>query len=142
MSVRLQVGAAFKTSECDVVACRTEGANLLVNNPFNSAMNWRGRKMDKGNFHGAQKSKRCGDAPTDFSSEPEIALLFLCLQWRRQTLQSLPPRIRQGSSEVEQGTHKPLVGSSSLPLGTFPTFPREKQGLQGLRVYTKVWGGV
>lgn len=26
---------------------------------------------------------------------------------------------RQGSSAVEQGTHKPLVGSSILPSGTF-----------------------
>ena len=26
----------------------------------------------------------------------------------------------QGSSVVEQGTHKPLVGSSTLPPGTFP----------------------
>ncbi len=26
---------------------------------------------------------------------------------------------RQGSSVVEQGTHKPLVGSSTLPSGTF-----------------------
>ena len=29
---------------------------------------------------------------------------------------------RQGSSAVEQGTHKPLVGSSILPSGT-PIFP-------------------
>jgi hypothetical protein len=27
---------------------------------------------------------------------------------------------RQGSSVVEQGTHKPLVGSSTLPSGTSP----------------------
>src|SRR5438132_10037575 len=27
---------------------------------------------------------------------------------------------RQGSSAVEQGTHKPLVGSSILPSGTLP----------------------
>src|SRR5712671_1983133 len=29
----------------------------------------------------------------------------------------------QGSSVVEQGTHKPLVGSSNLPPGTSPTAP-------------------
>jgi len=33
------------------VARCSEGANLFVNNPFNSSMNWRGRKMDDGNFH-------------------------------------------------------------------------------------------
>src|SRR5437868_6693515 len=31
---------------------------------------------------------------------------------------TLAARSRQGSSVVEQGTHKPLVGSSTLPPGT------------------------
>jgi acyl dehydratase len=35
---------------------------------------------------------------------------------------------RQGSSAVEQGTHKPLVGSSILPSGT-PTYPSESQDM-------------
>src|SRR5450631_1515973 len=36
---------------------------------------------------------------------------------RRSGIQLVPHR--QGSSAVEQGTHKPLVGSSILPSGTF-----------------------
>ncbi len=36
------------------------------------------------------------------------------------------PLHRQGSSEVEQGTHKPLVGSSILPPGTSPILLWEK----------------
>ena len=43
---------------------------------------------------------------------------------RLATLAAFAPKCtpafsRQGSSEVEQGTHKPLVGSSILPPGTF-----------------------
>ena len=36
---------------------------------------------------------------------------------------SICRRKRQGSSAVEQGTHKPLVGSSILPSGIFPRGP-------------------
>jgi hypothetical protein len=39
---------------------------------------------------------------------------------------------RQGSSVVEQGTHKPLVGSSTLPPGT--NFLRERLGVHPTRL--------
>ena len=53
-----------------------------------------------------------------------ISLLFL-FQVRLEIFLPSPKRgiqfvaRRQGSSAVEQGTHKPLVGSSILPSGTF-----------------------
>ena len=39
----------------------------------------------------------------------------LTQRFRRLTF--VAAKIRQGSSVVEQGTHKPLVGSSNLPPG-------------------------
>ena len=40
---------------------------------------------------------------------------------------------RQGSSVAEQGTHKPLVGSSNLPLGT-----RSRTAGRGVPGYSEV----
>jgi hypothetical protein len=37
----------------------------------------------------------------------------------RRAIESSGPDLCQGSSAVEQGTHKPLVGSSILPPGSF-----------------------
>src|SRR2546423_7195683 len=41
------------------------------------------------------------------------------------------PAFSQGSSVVEQGTHKPLVGSSNLPPGTMPC--------HGFRFFADLW---
>ena len=64
------------------------------------------------------------------SGKPFVRIMSLLPAHRKKAVKSGLPlprslllsaarnRKRQGSSEVEQGTHKPLVGSSILPPGT------------------------
>jgi hypothetical protein len=51
------------------------------------------------------------------------------------------PIKRQGSSVVEQGTHKPLVGSSNLPPGTYSLWRgcTYFEGLQVVITLAQLW---
>ena len=91
-----------------MVPFATEQPDLLADNAFNAPHERGGGVVDEGYFHRRfflDARQRC----TRVSRLATLAAVAaMCA----------PSFIRQGSSEVEQGTHKPLVGSSILPPGT------------------------
>ena len=59
----------------------------------------------------------CGNLVSYYSAQPVICQGYSIKQANGDDDNTQKP-FCQGSSEVEQGTHKPLVGSSILPPGT------------------------